>query len=98
MPADTFQFLVVGAGRGGTSLLAGLLDYHESLEVKFEHFSEGYLAGVALTAPGPDIFEARVKAFVRACRDEAAQYPARSRKRARIRCISAWTTSRTTSN
>ena len=77
MAADNFGFLVIGAGRGGTSLLAGLLDCHERLEVGFEMFSEGYLAGVALPAAGPDLFEARAGAFVRACVEEAARHPDR---------------------
>jgi hypothetical protein len=77
MAADNFGFLVIGAGRGGTSLLAGLLDSHDRLEVGFEMFSEGYLAGAALRAAGPDIFGTRVRAFLQACIEEAARHPDR---------------------
>jgi hypothetical protein len=76
MPGGNFAFLVVGAGRGGTSLVAALLDAHDRLEVGFELFSEGYLMGVALAASGPRIFDERAGAFVQACRDEAARHPA----------------------
>ena len=47
MSADNFEFLVIGAGRGGTSLLAGLLDFHDQLDVGFEQYSEACLAGTA---------------------------------------------------
>jgi hypothetical protein len=77
MPDDNFEFLVIGAGRGGTSLLAGLLDFHDRLEVGFEQFSEGYLMGAALATSGPAIFDDRVRAFLDSCRDEARRYPDR---------------------
>jgi len=77
MAADNFGFLVIGAGRGGTSLLAGLLDFHDRLEVGFEHYSEAYLVGTALTASGSDIFESRVLAFLQGCKEEAARVPDR---------------------
>ena len=73
MAADNFGFLVVGAGRGGTSLLAGLLDAHDRLEVGFEDYSEAYLVGTELTASGSDIFDARVLAFLQGCKEEAAR-------------------------
>jgi hypothetical protein len=76
MGADNFEFLVVGAGRGGTSLLAGLLDFHDQLDVGFEQYSEAYLAGTALAAvKSSDIFETRVLAFLRGCQEEAARVP-----------------------
>ena len=71
------DFLVVGSGRGGTSLLAGLLDAHPGLEVGFEHRSVATLMGHDVREPGPDMFDARVAAFVAACRSEAARYPGR---------------------
>jgi hypothetical protein len=77
MPDDNFEFLVIGAGRSGTSLLAGLLDFHDRLEVGFEQFSEGYLMGAALATSGPAIFDDRVRAFLDSCRDEARRYPGR---------------------
>ena len=39
----SFEFLVLGAGRSGTSLLAGLLDCHPRLEVGFEQDSQAIL-------------------------------------------------------
>ena len=41
----SWKFLVVGAGRGGTSLLSGLLDGHPGLELGFELYSNEMLAG-----------------------------------------------------
>ena len=41
----SFKFLIIGAGRGGTSLLSGLLDSHPKLEVGFELFAIEYLMG-----------------------------------------------------
>jgi hypothetical protein len=74
-PGDNFKFLVVGAGRGGTSLLAGLLDYHSELEVGFELFSVPNLLGQELHPQDSEIFHERVTAFVSACRQEANRYP-----------------------
>jgi len=75
MPKTNFRFLVVGAGRGGTSLLAGLLDYHPSLEIGFELFSVAYLMGKQLRHQSSAIFNERVAAFISACRDESIRYP-----------------------
>jgi hypothetical protein len=75
MPDDNFKFLVIGAGRGGTSLLAGLLDFHDRLEVGFERFSEAYLMGASLATSRPAIFDDRVRAFLDSCRDEALRFP-----------------------
>jgi hypothetical protein len=75
MPDDNFKFLVIGAGRGGTSLLAGLLDFHDRVEVGFERFSEAYLMGASLATSGPAIFDDRARAFLDSCRDEARRFP-----------------------
>ena len=75
MLKTNFRFLVVGAGRGGTSLLAGLLDYHPSLEVGFELFSVACLMGRGLPHQGPAIFDERVAAFISACRVESKRHP-----------------------
>ena len=48
-----FEFLIVGAGRGGTSLLAGLLDSHPELEVGFEVDSIEYLMAPGRERPAP---------------------------------------------
>ncbi|NLF31868.1 MAG: sulfotransferase [Planctomycetes bacterium] len=45
LAAGRFSFLVVGAGRGGTSLLAGLLDSHSALELDFEGRAVRHLMG-----------------------------------------------------
>ncbi|MBZ0269938.1 sulfotransferase [bacterium] len=71
------DFLVVGAGRGGTSLLAGLLDAHPGLEVGFEHRSVATLMGHDVKERGPGLFDARVAAFLGGCRTEAARFPGR---------------------
>ncbi|MES1200570.1 MAG: sulfotransferase [Pseudomonadota bacterium] len=77
---DAFAFHIIGAGRGGTSLLAGLVDAHPRCEVQFERHSIGLLLGQSLRPCEelPD-FEARVRArvarFIAACGDEAALRP-----------------------
>jgi hypothetical protein len=43
-----FEFLVIGAGRSGTSLLTAMLDRHSELEVAFELGGLEYLGGRAL--------------------------------------------------
>ncbi|MGE0815627.1 MAG: sulfotransferase [Vicinamibacterales bacterium] len=70
-----FRFLIVGAGRGGTSLLAALLDYHSQLEVAFEQHAESCLMGKALPSGTPATFDGRVGAFMRACQADAARHP-----------------------
>jgi len=71
MREDNFQFHIVGAGRGGTSLLAGLLDYHSELEVGFELYSIAYLMGRELPYRGPELFQRRVTAYMAACKQQA---------------------------
>jgi len=71
---DNFKFLIVGAGRGGTSLLAGLLDYHSGLEVGFELYSVQYLMGEGLPYQGSKLFHKRATTFVSACKRKASRY------------------------
>ena len=75
----SFHFLVIGAGRGGTSLLAGLLDQHPRLEVGFEKFSVKYLMGrsLRLRAFGrrQRLLADRTGAFRRACLAESQRFP-----------------------
>lgn len=73
MSGDNFNFLILGAGRGGTSLLAGLLDYHPELEVGFEHASIATLMGKSISVHDTRIFSQRVEAFVDACKEKAGQ-------------------------
>ncbi|MDH3445721.1 MAG: sulfotransferase [Deltaproteobacteria bacterium] len=72
---DNFKFLIAGAGRGGTSLLAGLLDYHSELEVGFELYSVAYLMGEQLPYQGPELFHQRATAFISACKRHANNHP-----------------------
>jgi hypothetical protein len=71
MSNNNFSFLIIGAGRGGTSLLAGLLDYHTQVEVAFELFATDYLMGQQLTNQETDIFQQRVTAFIHGCQQTA---------------------------
>lgn len=75
MQKGKFSLLVIGAGRGGTSLLAGLLDYHSLLELGFEAFSQSFLMGKAIETPPHTLFDDRTQAFMRACQHEASLYP-----------------------
>ena len=75
MGLDNFKFLIVGAGRSGTSLLAGLLDFHPDLTVALELYSKTYLMGNGLDCQGPDLFDQRAKAFVAACQNVANRQP-----------------------
>lgn len=72
------DFLIVGAGRGGTSLLAGLLDAHSRLEVGFEHRSVATLMGREVPARGPEMFDERVGAFLRAGAEESRRFPGKT--------------------
>ena len=67
----SFQFLIVGAGRSGTSLLAGLLDQHSSIEVGFEYGASEYLRGKGLADDPANILEQRAGGFRDACQREA---------------------------
>jgi len=69
-----FRFLILGAGRGGTSLLAGLLDAHRRLEVGFEQFAIPILMGQQFRHRRHQM-EERTTAFLRACQEEAARFP-----------------------
>lgn len=72
-----FKILILGAGRGGTSLINALLDAHPDLEIAaevhaFEHLVKG--------AQGPDLLEAkeRLNNFIKACEKDAyaSHFPA----------------------
>ncbi len=62
-----FEFMIVGAGRGGTSLLMALLDAHSRLDVAPE------FASACLIDPGKTLAD-RVDAFGRACLEEADRH------------------------
>jgi hypothetical protein len=72
------DFLVIGAGRGGTSLLAGLLDAHPDLTVAFEKFAIDFLVcgtpgASRIPAASVEDAQARIAAFRAACVGEAQQ-------------------------
>lgn len=75
----SFHFLIIGAGRGGTSLLAGLLDYHSKLEVGFEMFSTKYLMGKSLFhtigRSKKTLIYNRTTTFRKACINESKKFP-----------------------
>jgi hypothetical protein len=78
--AAALTFLIVGAGRGGTSLLAALLDAHPDLEIGFEHASVACLMGsslpVAFQSCDPSrLAHDRIAAFLACCNEEARQHP-----------------------
>src|SRR5688572_18317428 len=77
-------FLIVGAGRGGTSLLTGLLDIHSRLEVGFELFAIDYLMGSKKARASffasrrkERLIHERVDSFRSACIAEAEKFPGR---------------------
>ena len=70
---SNFKFLIVGAGRGGTSLLAALLDHHGALEVGFERFAVDLLMGKKVRSNPRTIYRTRVDAFLGACIQEAGR-------------------------
>lgn len=75
MAINNFKFLVVGAGRGGTSLLSGLLDYHSQLEVAYEVYAEAFLVGKEVPYHGPELFDMRVNSFIEACHNTVRKKP-----------------------
>jgi len=73
---NNFKFLIIGAGRGGTSLLAGLLDSHSRLEVGFELFSVACLMGKQIqTIDESQIIQNRTHIFYESCVQESNKYP-----------------------
>lgn len=72
---NNFNFFIIGAGRGGTSLLAGLLDYHTKLTIGFEYGAVDYLLGQALSKKQAKNRSKRLSAFNRTCRLKAIKHP-----------------------
>lgn len=75
MNTGRFELLILGAGRGGTSLLAGILDAHSHLEIAFEQFAAAYLMGRQLPVEKADNYHERTSAFLAACDASAATFP-----------------------
>ncbi|MGH6839119.1 MAG: sulfotransferase [Methylocella sp.] len=75
-----FAFHLIGAGRGGTSLIAGLIDSHPDCEVCFEQLSTDFLMGLAPT-DAETIQNSAIRAafritnFIEACKTHAAKVP-----------------------
>lgn len=75
---DAPPFLVIGAGRGGTSLLAASLAGHSRLVVAMELFGAAHLLGRGLSqGDDRDIFTARTRAFRDGCLREIRSNPGR---------------------
>lgn len=74
----SFELLIIGAGRGGTSLLAGLLDFHPMLEVGFEkHPRKNLIHGKVPPAPtaiGASIHDL-ARGFLADCIAESEKVP-----------------------
>lgn len=66
-------FLVIGAGRGGTSLLTAMLDYNSGLEVALERFAFDFLLGQKMPPDKVKLLEKRLLYFQKACQQEANQ-------------------------
>jgi len=73
---NPLAFLIVGAGRGGTSLLAGLLDSHPQLAVGFERHAVPILMGKRLLdfGRGKKLIHKRAQAFRQAGLADAARH------------------------
>lgn len=69
------DFLLVGAGRSGTSLLTALLDQHSALTVGFEVGGTGGLRGRSILERSGRVLEDRIEAFLHACSEAAAAAP-----------------------
>ena len=76
---NDIDFLIVGAGRGGTSLLMGLLDEHEMVEVGFELHAIDCLMGFDLSETAyqhrANLIDYRVSEFKKRCIEEAMSSP-----------------------
>ena len=68
---ENFSFFILGVGRSGTSLLAGLLDSHSKIEVGFEHHADECLRGKDLPENRRTMFSDRAGNFIQRCIDEA---------------------------
>lgn len=67
-----FNILVLGAGRGGTSLIASLLDAHPKLEIALEAYAQKHLVSGA-NGTNESELKIRLKEFLVACEKDASQ-------------------------
>lgn len=75
-----FGFQIIGAGRGGTSLLMALLNAHPRCEVRSEEFSTKFLMGqqwtpAELESDPAKRIRLRIDNYLNACEHTAAQFP-----------------------
>lgn len=75
MTDSNFKFIIIGAGRGGTSLITALLDYHSKLEVLSEYSSISHLMGRELQCDDIKIFHQRTSVFMALCKAKARETP-----------------------
>lgn len=68
---DRPVFHVIGAGRGGTSLLASLLNMHPSVDVGFERYAQDILMNCEMPSDGVDPVEHRLGLYLAACSVDA---------------------------
>lgn len=65
-----FKIIVIGSGRGGTSLLGALLDAHPKLEIRMEAHVPEFLMGREI-GKDQDSAEQRLALFMEACNAQA---------------------------
>lgn len=71
---ENFNFIIIGAGRGGTSLLAGVIDSHPELEVGFEQFANILIEKSRFYQNSKSIISQQMNLFRKACINEAKNY------------------------
>jgi hypothetical protein len=69
--SHNFRFLVMGAGRGGTSLLHSCLSAHPRLDLAYEHAMEDLLGYGIEHKDFSRIYEERTRRFLEKCYSEA---------------------------
>jgi hypothetical protein len=73
---DKRPFIIIGCGRGGTSLLAACLSGHSALKVVSEHHSIDVLLGWKFPVTDPRrLLQERLVQFYACCETERAWYP-----------------------
>lgn len=73
-PMENFNFIIIGAGRGGTSLLAAIIDSHSKLEVGFEYFANILIEKSEFYQSSKIAIFEQMKLFKEACVNEAKNH------------------------
>ena len=68
---NKFRFMLLGAGRSGTSLLAALMDEHPEIEVGFELYGNACLRGQDIPDNRDTMFYDRSGSFIERCMQQA---------------------------